>query len=93
VLYVVIRPETIYGQKPRTQRRREEREAAKDPSPRQDAKLRRVNKIANLAVAIELYLADNDTFRAKANKEAYGQAILILKTYQEAINDPTHGTK
>jgi hypothetical protein len=44
-------------------------------------------------VAIKLYLANYDAFRAKANKEAHGQAILILKTYYKAINNPTYGTK
>lgn len=48
--------------------------------------------MANLAVALELHLADNNAFKAKANNEIYGQ-IPIPKTYQEAISDPTYGAK
>jgi hypothetical protein len=73
------------------QRRREEREAVKDPSPRhKDAEARQITTMANLAVAIELYLGDHDAFRAR---EEVKEQIPIPKTYQEAVSDPTYGTK
>jgi hypothetical protein len=81
----------IYGRKPRTQRRREEREAVKDPSPRhQDAEARRITTMANLVVAMELYFSDHDAFKAR---EEVKEQIPILKTYQEAVSDPTYRTK
>jgi hypothetical protein len=47
--------------------------------------------VTNLAIALELHLADYNTFKAKVNK-IYGQ-IPIPKTYQEAINDPIYKAK
>jgi hypothetical protein len=83
--------EVIYGQKPRTQRHREEREAVKDPSLYcQDAKLRQIIAMANLVVAMELYLSDHDAFRAR---EEVKEQIPIPKTYQEAVSNLTYGTK
>jgi hypothetical protein len=84
--------EAIYGRKPRAQRRREEREASRDPSLRLAVEQQRINEVANLAVALELHLADHNAFKANANDELNGQ-IPIPKTYQEAINDPTYGAK
>jgi hypothetical protein len=84
--------EVIYGRKSRTQRRREEREAvkAKDSSPRQDAELRKITAIANLAIAMELYLGDHNAFRAR---EEVKERIPTPKTYEEAVSDPTYGAK
>jgi hypothetical protein len=46
--------------------------------------------MANLAVAMELYLGNYDAFRAR---EEAKEQIPIPKTYLEAINDPIYGTK
>jgi hypothetical protein len=46
--------------------------------------------MANLAVAMELYLGNHDAFRAR---EEAKEQIPIPKTYLEAINDPIYGTK
>jgi hypothetical protein len=46
--------------------------------------------MANLVVAIELYLANYNTFRAR---EEVKEQVPILKTYQEAVSNPTYGTK
>jgi hypothetical protein len=71
--------EAIYGQKPCTQRHREEKEVAKDPSPcHQDAEARQITTIANLVVAMELYLGNHNTFRAR---EEVKEQIPIPKTY------------
>lgn len=86
--------ETIYGRKPQAQRRREEREAVKDPSPRPQAvEQQQIQEVANLAVALEHYLSDHNAFQAKAKTEEFSGQIPIPKTYREAINDPTYGTK
>jgi hypothetical protein len=39
---------------------------------------------------MELYLGNHDTFRAR---EEVKEQIPILKTYQEAVSNPTYGTK
>jgi hypothetical protein len=46
--------------------------------------------MANLAVAMELYLSNHNTFRAR---EEVKEQIPILKTYQEAVSNPTYRTK
>jgi hypothetical protein len=46
--------------------------------------------MANLAIAMELYLGDHDAFKAR---EEVKEQIYILKTYLEAINDPIYGMK
>jgi hypothetical protein len=39
---------------------------------------------------MELYLGNHDAFRAR---EEVKEQIPIPKTYQEAVSDPTYGTK
>jgi hypothetical protein len=46
--------------------------------------------MANLAIAIELYLGNHDAFKAR---EEVKEQIPIPKTYLEAINDPIYRTK
>jgi hypothetical protein len=46
--------------------------------------------MANLVVAMELYLGDYNAFRAR---EEVKKQIPIPKTYQEVVSDPTYGTK
>jgi hypothetical protein len=82
--------EAIYKRKPRAQRCREEREVLRDPSLCLAVKQQQINEVANLAVVLELHLANYDVFRAKANKEELDRQIPILKTYQEAISNPIY---
>jgi hypothetical protein len=64
---------------------------SKDPSPRlRAAGQQRINEVANLAVALELYLGDQNTFKTKANEEFNGQTILIPKTYIKRLSMILH---
>jgi transposase InsO family protein len=83
--------EEIYGRKPRAQQRREEREKAKDSSQRiTEREMRKTRDVANLAIAIELFLGDFDDYASKAI-EIKGRTIPRPTSYEEAVNDPDYG--
>jgi hypothetical protein len=85
--------EQIYGRKPRAQRRQEAREEARSASYRRTKhEQQRIHEVANLAVALELYLGDQDEFAFKAIAKP-NELIPIPESYQEAINDPIYGSK
>uniref|UniRef100_A0A093XC52 Retrovirus-related Pol polyprotein from transposon TNT 1-94 n=1 Tax=Talaromyces marneffei PM1 TaxID=1077442 RepID=A0A093XC52_TALMA len=84
--------EAIYRRKSRQGRRQEAREASKDTTSRTSlAREARLQEVANLAVAIELLLGDNDEFAYNAVKTE-GE-IPIPQTYEEAVNDPKFGSQ
>jgi hypothetical protein len=60
------------------------------PPPPREVSSRRISEMANLAVAMELYLGDHNAFRAR---EEVKEQIPIPKTYQEVVSDPTYGAK
>ncbi|KAF7174279.1 hypothetical protein CNMCM6106_008468 [Aspergillus hiratsukae] len=92
--------EQIYGRKNRQERRREEREAQK---PRNDSsqvsEAARLRDVANLAVAIELMLGEDDEFALRVDNkmsryDSQGEErIPIPQTYEEAVNHPVFGRK
>jgi hypothetical protein len=86
--------EKIYS-KSRQEKRREAREATIDKASPTAHEERRLREVANLAVAIELFLGDNDEFAYRMNPkfDIKGEQIPIPKTYEEAVNDPTFGSQ
>ncbi|EED15089.1 conserved hypothetical protein [Talaromyces stipitatus ATCC 10500] len=89
--------EQIYGRKSRQERRREEREASKvsitDSSSQVSHEETRLRETANLAVAIELLLGEDDEFALRVDKRLEGEQIPIPKTYEEAVNHPIYGPR
>jgi transposase InsO family protein len=87
----------IYGRKSRQERRREEREASKasttDSSSQVSHEETRLRETANLAVAIELLLGEDDEFALRVDKRLEGEQIPIPKTYEEAVNHPIYGPR
>lgn len=89
--------EQIYGRKSRQERRREERGASKaairSSSPQVSHEEIRLQEAANLAIAIELLLGEDDEFALRVDKRLEGEQIPIPKTYEEAVNHPIYGPR
>jgi hypothetical protein len=92
-----LQTEKIYGRKSRQERRREEREASnastRDSSSQVSHEEIRLREAANLAVAIELLLGEDDEFALRVDKRLEGEKIPIPKTYEEAVSHPIHGPR